>query len=95
MTERERSMMRWRWAGLSTYIVIVLMDFLLIPLWFGLNRPQLIPLMEIVNSTPEVIVQMEILKLKTSQHSPFTLMGGGLFHLTFLSILTACVWGKK
>ena len=95
MTERERSMMRWRWAGLSTYIVIVLMDFLLIPLWFGLNRPQLIPLMEIVNSTPEVIVQMEILKLKTAQHSPFTLMGGGLFHLTFLSILTASVWGKK
>jgi len=85
--------MRWRWAGLSTYIIIVLMDFLIIPLWFGLNRPQLTPLMEIVNSTPEVIVQMEILKLKTFQHSPFTLMGGGVVHLTFLSILTMSTWG--
>jgi hypothetical protein len=93
MTEIEKSTMQWRWAGLSTYIIIVLMDFLLIPLWYGLNRPQLIPLMEIVNSTHEVIVQMEILKLKTAQHSPFTLMGGGIFHLAFGAILTGSAFG--
>tara|TARA_R100001530_G_C4275695_1_gene144204 strand:+ start:596 stop:751 length:156 start_codon:yes stop_codon:yes gene_type:complete len=51
--------------------------------------------MEIINATEDTLVQMELMKKLTGQHSPFTLMGGGLFHLTFLSILTASVWGKK
>jgi len=95
MTERERSMMRFRWAALSIYLLICFYDFLFVPVWYGLNRPDISTFIEIINSTPEVLVQMELMKKLTGQHSPFTLMGGGLFHLTFLSILTASVWGKK
>jgi len=95
MTEAERSMMRFRWAALSIYLLICFYDFLFVPVWYGLNRPDISTFIEIINSTPEVLVQMELMKKLTGQHSPFTLMGGGLFHLTFLSILTASVWGKK
>jgi len=95
MTERERSMMRFRWAALSIYLLICFYDFLFVPVWYGLNRPDISTFIEIINSTPEVLVQMELMKKLTGQHDPFTLMGGGLFHLTFLSILTASVWGKK
>jgi hypothetical protein len=95
MTERERSMMRFRWAALSIYLLICFYDFLFVPVWYGLNRPDISTFIEIINSTPEVLVQMELMKKLTGQHNPFTLMGGGLFHLTFLSILTASVWGKK
>jgi len=95
MTEAERSMMRWRWAGLSLYLLICFYDFLFVPVWYGLNRPDISQFMEIINATEDTLVQMELMKKLTGQHSPFTLMGGGLFHLTFLSILTASVWGKK
>ena len=95
MTERERSMMRWRWTALSVYLLICFYDFPFVPVWYGLNRPDISAFIEVINSTPEVLVQMELMKKLTGQHDPFTLMGGGLFHLTFLSILTASVWGKK
>jgi len=87
--------MRWRWAGLSLYLLICFYDFLFVPVWYGLNRPDISQFMEIINATEDTLVQMELMKKLTGQHSPFTLMGGGLFHLTFLSILTASVWGKK
>ena len=53
--------------------------------------------MEIINSTPEPMVQMELMKKLTGQHSPFTLLGGGLFHLSMGAILTgsAIASGKK
>jgi hypothetical protein len=39
------------------------------------------------------MVQMELMKKLTAQHSPFTLMGGGLFHLAFGAILTGSAFG--
>jgi len=41
------------------------------------------------------LVQMEYLKKLISQHEPFTLQGGGLFHLAFGALLTGSVFGKK
>ena len=93
MTEKERSMMRFRFAALGIYLLICFYDFLFVPVWYGLNRPDISQFIEILNSTPEVLVQMELMKKLTGQHDPFTLMGGGLFHLTFLSILTASAIG--
>jgi hypothetical protein len=49
--------------------------------------------MKIINATEEPMVQMELMKTLTSQHSPFTLMGGGLFHLAFGAILTGSAFG--
>jgi len=51
--------------------------------------------MEIINSTPEVLVQMELMQKLTGQHEPFTLMGGGLFHLAFGAILTGSAVGMR
>ena len=49
--------------------------------------------MEIINATSEPLVQMELMKKLTGQHNPFTLMGGGLFHLAFGAILTGSAVG--
>ena len=51
--------------------------------------------MEIINSTEEPMVQMELMKKLTGQHNPFTLMGGGLFHLAFGAILTGSAFASK
>jgi len=49
--------------------------------------------MDIINSTEHVMIQMELMTKLTGQHSPFTLMGGGLFHLAFGAILTGSAVG--
>jgi hypothetical protein len=49
--------------------------------------------MLVIDSTEEVLVQMELMKTLTAQHNPFTLMGGGLFHLAFGAILTGSAVG--
>ena len=36
---------------------------------------------------------MELMKKLTGQHEPFTLLGGGLFHLAFGALLTGTAMG--
>ena len=64
-----------------------------VPIWYGLNRPDISELMKIVNETSDTLVKLDLLKTLVSQHSPFTLMGGGLFHLAFGAILTGSAFG--
>jgi hypothetical protein len=94
MTEKERSMMRFRWVTLSIYLLICFYDFLFTPIWWGLNRPDISSFMEIMSTVDDALIRQQLMIKLTGQHSPFTLLGGGLFHLTFLSILTASVWKK-
>ena len=93
MTQIEKSTMQWRWTALIVYLLICFYDFLFVPIWYGLNRPDISELMKIINATEEPMVQMELMKTLTSQHNPFTLMGGGLFHLAFGAILTGSAVG--
>ena len=93
LSDLEKSTMTWRWAALSVYLLICFYDFLFVPVWYGLNRPNIEQFMEIINSTEHVLVQMELMKKLTGQHEPFTLMGGGLFHLAFGAILTGSAFG--
>ena len=93
LNDLETSTMTWRWAALSLYLLICFYDFLFVPVWYGLNRPNIEQFMEIINSTEHVLVQMELMTKLTGQHSPFTLMGGGLFHLAFGAILTGSAVG--
>ena len=95
LNDLETSTMTWRWAALSLYLLICFYDFLFVPVWYGLNRPNIEQFMEIINSTEHVLVQMELMKKLTGQHEPFTLMGGGLFHLAFGAILTGSAVGMK
>ena len=93
MTEVENSTQRWRWTALVIYLLICFYDFLFVPVWYGLNRPDISQFMDIINSTEDTLVQMELMKKLTGQHNPFTLMGGGLFHLAFGAILTGSAVG--
>ena len=95
MTDIERSTSRWRWTALSIYLLICCYDFLFVPVWYGLNRPDISQFMDIINSTEDTLVQMELMKKLTGQHNPFTLMGGGLFHLAFGAILTGSAIGSN
>ena len=94
MTDVERSTSRWRWTALSIYLLICFYDFLFVPVWYGLNRPDISQFMDIINSTEDTLVHMELMKKLTGQHNPFTLMGGGLFHLAFGAILTGSAIGS-
>jgi len=87
--------MYWRWTALCVYLVICLYDFMVVPIWYGLNRPDLATFIEILNTVKDPLIQLEMMKKLTGQHSPFTLMGGGIFHLAFGAILTGSAFGLK
>ena len=87
--------MYWRWTALSVYLVICLYDFMTVPIWYGLNRPDLATFIEILNTVKDPLIQLELMKKMTGQHNPFTLMGGGIFHLAFGAILTGSAFGLK
>ena len=93
LTDKEKSTMHWRWTALIVYLLICFYDFLFVPIWYGLNRPDISQFMDIINATEDTLVQMELMKKLTGQHNPFTLMGGGLFHLAFGAILTGSAFG--
>ena len=88
-----KSQMRWRWSALILYLMICFYDFMFVPIWFGLNRPELSMFIDILNTVEDPLIQLELMKKMTGQHNPFTLMGGGLFHLAFGAILTGSAFG--
>jgi tryptophan-rich sensory protein len=88
-----KSQMRWRWSALILYLMICFYDFMFVPIWFGLNRPELSMFIDILNTIEDPLIQLELMKKMTGQHNPFTLMGGGLFHLAFGAILTGSAFG--
>jgi len=87
--------MYWRWTALCVYLVICLYDFMVVPIWYGLNRPDLGTFIEILNTVKDPLIQLELMKKLTGQHNPFTLMNGGIFHLAFGAILTGSAFGLK
>jgi hypothetical protein len=95
MTEDDvlKSQMRWRWSALILYLCICFYDFMFVPIWYGLNRPELSIFIDILNTVEDPLIQLELMKKMTGQHNPFTLMGGGLFHLAFGAILTGSAFG--
>ena len=88
---------RWRWTALIVYLVICIYDFMVVPIYYGFARMGL-DLADYMSHLQEIeapLVQMECLKKLVSQHEPFTLKGGGLFHLSFGALLTGSVFGGK
>ena len=91
------SIMRCRWTALIDYLVICIYDFMFVPIYYGIARMglDLADYMSHLQAIEDPLVQMEYLKKLVSQHEPFTLQGGGLFHLAFGALLTGSVFGKK
>ena len=88
----------WRWTALITYLVICIYDFMVVPIWYGLSRAMLLDVdsyMANLQLIDDPMVQMEYMKKLVSQHEPFTLKGGGLFHLAFGALLTGSTLGNK
>ena len=89
------SIHRWRWTALIVYLVICIYDFMVVPIYYGVARMGL-DLADYMEHLPEdPLVAMEYLKKLVSQHSAFTLQGGGLFHLSFGAILSGSVFGSN
>jgi hypothetical protein len=78
------------WKALCglTYIIICLFDFVVVPSWYGLTRPDIEIVMRNLPQTVDVVVQLEYLKILTETHDPFTLKISGLFHVAFGALLT-------
>ena len=69
---------------------------MVVPIYYGVARMglDLADYMSHLQAIDDPLVQMEYLKKLVSQHEPFTLKGGGLFHLAFGALLTGSVFGK-
>ena len=69
----------WKAMLAFVYAVICIFDFIVVPAWIGITRPTL----EVMST-----FDIEFVKTVYYQHQPFTLQGGGLFHLAFGALLT-------
>ena len=79
----------WKAMLALTYAVICLFDFVVVPAWIGITRELFetqIDLSNFIDLDPSV--QIRIIDKLSYQHEPFTLKGGGLFHIAFGALLT-------
>jgi hypothetical protein len=77
----------WKVILAVVYAMICLFDFVVVPAWIGFTREELN--MELFAHTEIAMqIQLELIKALYQQHQPFTLQGGGLFHLAFGALLT-------
>ena len=81
--------------ALGVYLFICIFDFVVVPVWFGFNRPEISGFIDTMNTMDNPQLQMELMKKMTDHHNPYTLLGGGLFHLSFGAILTGSVLNRK
>lgn len=71
------------------YAVICVFDFIIVPSWIGMTRADVFAGFEMMQlTTLDPQVQIKLIDSLTYQHMPFTLQGGGLFHLAFGALLT-------
>tara|TARA_R100000963_G_C4645109_1_gene109256 strand:+ start:4239 stop:4454 length:216 start_codon:yes stop_codon:yes gene_type:complete len=70
---------------------------MVVPIYYGIARMglDLADYMSHLQAINDPLVQMEYLKKLVSQHSPFTLQGGGIFHLSFGGLLSSSVFGSN
>ena len=88
----------WRWTALITYVVICLFDFVIVPSYIGLTRPNPTDYLKTIDQIDEPLVSLEYLKIASqgvNRHEPFTLTNGGIFHISFGALLTGSVFGMN
>jgi hypothetical protein len=89
----------WKSFLAFIYALICVFDFIVVPIWIGLNRPS----NESIDQRLHQIhmhemgddIAKEMVKPLTYQHEPFTLKGGGLFHLSFGALLTGSALSRR
>ena len=86
----------WKALAGLTYLSICIFDFVIVPSWIGITRQDVLAGFEMMKlSGLDIGIQMELIKSLTYQHDPFTLKGGGLFHLAFGALLTGSALAGK
>lgn len=84
----------WKTVLAVVYAMICVFDFIIVPGWFGIMRNELdTSILTTLNL--DVQIQLELIKAVHQQHQPFTLQGGGLFHLAFGALLTGSAISRK
>jgi len=79
----------WKTIMAVVYAVICIFDFIIVPSWIGMTRADVFAGFEMMPlTTLDPQVQIKLIDSLTYQHMPFTLQGGGLFHLAFGALLT-------
>jgi len=95
LTAQQKSTMTWRWTALIVYLGICWYDFMFVPIWWGLSRPGITEFMTLMATVEDPLIRQQLMIKLTGQHQPFTLLGGGLFHLAFGAILTGSAFASK
>mgnify|MGYP003681351284 FL=1 len=88
----------WRWTALIVYVVICLFDFVIVPSYIGLTRPNPAEHVATLLEIEDTMVRVEYLKVASqgvNRHEPFTLTNGGIFHISFGALLTGSVFGMR
>jgi hypothetical protein len=84
----------WKSMLALVYAMICIFDFVVVPIWIGASHTRL-DLALIRDSTIPLQIQLELIRVVYQQHQPFTLQGGGLFHLAFGALLTGSALSKS
>ena len=89
----------WKSMLAFVYAIICIFDFVVVPIWIGLNRPSNAVIDERLHQIHEhgmdTSIARQMVKPLTYQHEPFTLKGGGLFHLSFGALLTGSAVSRR
>lgn len=95
ITELFKWMMEyWKPACALIYTMICVFDFVVFPCWVGWHR---LPLADFVNATDglDISLRTALSEYVYRAYSPYTLAGGGLFHLSFGALLTGVAVTNK
>ncbi len=80
----------WRPLAALTYLIINLFDFIVAPIWVGMTKETTSQLVNaIVHLNPTV---QAIMVAPKPGWQPLTLLGGGIFHISFGAILGVAAW---
>ena len=86
----------WQAVAGIVYLLICIFDFVVVPAWIGINRIDIANAIDFeMISSLDAAAQLQLIERLTYQHEPFTLKGGGLFHLAFGALLTGSALTHK
>ena len=79
----------WKTMLALVYAIICIFDFVVVPAWIGLTSINILEHLEFVDALAlDGQAKLIIIQSFIESHDPFTLKGGGLFHLAFGALLT-------
>lgn len=87
----------WQVVAGFVYLIICIFDFVIVPSWIGINRVDVLAAINVDQFVAiDPSIQLRLIESLTYQHQPFTLRGGGVFHLAFGALLTgSAITGGK